>query len=335
MARVGRRALLCAVLAVTACGPRTIGEAERKGDVAWLDKRATPDAIAALGRVADRDPRAVAALDRRGDYDRDVYAAAWEAVVRGAPWGAQLYKAALANPARAELAASTMPKKDPHLSLFVTELESALVRLGASQNNLAVSGTLASAGPPAHEAIARLLADPATRGAMCRGIASPDAAPDARTTLMQVPPASRDNAQCVEVLPKIAAEDNAVLQWLGEAAEPGLLSAAGKSELLPCVRLHDAWVRALAARPQERALVVPLKNAINRCPTELDGVLADAIARTPASQPVVVDAIDPFEGYGITLKATCAALPQVTRGGAPAITRERASRALEHTCKRK
>lgn len=320
---------------MTACGPRSIGEAERKGDVAWLDKRATPDAIAALGRVADRDPRAVAALDKRGDYDRDAYAAAWEAVVRGAPWGAQFYKSALATPARAELAASTMPKKDPHLAAFVTELESALTRLGASQNNLAVAGTLASAGTPAKEAIGRLLADAATRAAMCRGLASSDASPEARAAMMQAPPASRDHAQCVDAITKIAADDNAVLTWVGEAAEPGLLSVAGKSELLPCVRLHDAWVRALAARPQERALVVPLKNGINRCPTELDGVLADAIARTPAAQPVVVDAIDPFEGYGITLKATCAALPLVLRGGAPAMTRERASRTLEHTCKRR
>jgi hypothetical protein len=331
------RALLGAALAVplVACAPRSIADAEKKGDVAWLDKKGTPEAIAALGRVADKDPRAAQALDRRGDYDRDVYAAAWDAVLRSAAWGTELYKASLANPARTELAAGTMPKKDPHLGAFVSELESGLVRLGASQNNLNVASTLASVGAPAQATIARLLANAATRTAMCRGLASSDAAPESRATMMQAPATSRDSAPCVDSITKMAADDNTVLGWLGEAAEPGLLSVAGKSELLPCVRLHDAWVRALTARPQERALVVALKNAIDRCPSELDGVLADAITRTPASQPVIVDAIDPFQGYGITLKATCAALPQVLRGGAPAITRERVSHTLEHTCKRR
>ena len=52
----------------------------------------------------------------------------------------------------------------------------------------------------------------------------------------------------------------------------------------------------------------------------------------PSSHAVVVQAIDPFAGYGDSLRATCAALPAVTTGHDNAVVRERAADALAHAC---
>jgi hypothetical protein len=71
--------------AVSACAPTTVEQAERKGDVAWLDQNRTPDAIAALGRLADTKPDAVAALEGRSAVDAHAFQAAWSALDRGAP----------------------------------------------------------------------------------------------------------------------------------------------------------------------------------------------------------------------------------------------------------
>ncbi|MDP9033710.1 MAG: hypothetical protein M3O50_02810, partial [Myxococcota bacterium] len=92
--------------------------------------------------------------------------------------------------------------------------------------------------------------------------------------------------------------------------------------------------RALSARPTEAypALTVPLSYAVKRCPAEMDGVLANAIAHFPPTRAVVVMAIDPLEGYGGKLRGTCAALPSVAAGRETAIVRERAADALTRTC---
>ena len=164
-------AILVALLA-PACTPSTIEEAERKGDAAWLDENGTPDAVAALGRVADKNPKALAALEARSTFDMQAFRAAWDGVVRGAPWGGEMLRGGLADPKRADLAASAVVRHDARLVPFIPDLEQALVRLSATLQNFNVSSALASVGKPAHDAIVRRLGDASTRGAMCRGIAS-------------------------------------------------------------------------------------------------------------------------------------------------------------------
>jgi hypothetical protein len=318
------------------CKPSTIAEAERKGDVAWLDQNGTPDAVAALGRLSDTNPKAVTALEARSAWDVQAFKAAWAGVLRGMPWGSQMLRDGLADPKRADLAASAVDKHDPRLVVFVPDLEAALDRLSASMQNFNVSSTLASIGPAAHDALVRRLADASTRGAMCRGIAAQDASADARKTLVQVPVESRNADGCVDAVVHVAAEDEATLDWLGDHGEPGLLGAAGKLETLPCPKLHVVWTRVLAARTPDEysALTVPLGYAIKRCTSDMDGVIADSIVHLPATHAFVVEAIDPFDGYGSALRATCAALPRVAGDGRDTpVIRERATDALYHGCK--
>ena len=150
-----------------------------------------------------------------------------------------------------------------------------------------------------------------------------------------MPEASRDAPQCVGAVVIVAAAAPAALAWVAERGEPGLLGAASKSQALPCAQLHGAWVKAFAARPESdyTSLTVPLGSAVARCPAQMDGILADAIAHKPAAHAVIVGAIDPFGNYGTGLRATCAALPTVASGHNTAIVRERASDALLHACK--
>ena len=322
--------------AFAGCRPATIEEAEARGDVAWLQHNDSPAAAAALGRMADSNPAAAAALALRSSYDPEAFRVAWDAVVRGAPWGPAMLHEALADPKRADPAATGMAKRDPHLAPFLDDLEGALVRLSATPRNANVATTLASIGPPARAAVERRLIDASTRGAMCIGIASPQADDDARKALIGVPETARDAPNCVDAVVVVAADDEAALTWLAERAEPGLLGAAGKSATLPCARLHVAWVKAFAARPRNvyPALTVPLGYAVTRCAAQMDGILADAIVHLPASRRVVIEAIDPFATYGDGLRATCAALPTVIASGQDAATvRERANDALTHACK--
>jgi hypothetical protein len=333
---VGRLAWLAVlVLLVAACRPSTIVEAEKKGDVAWLDENGTPDAVAALGRLADTKPAAITALQARSAFDVYAFKAAWSAVLRGAAWGPTMLREGLGDPTRAELAASAMDRHDPHLVVYVPDLEAALQRLSATLQNYNVSSTLASVGVAAHDAIVRRLADASTRGAMCRGIAATDATPDARKVLISVPVSSRDANGCVDAVVHIAAQDETTLSWLGDAGEPGMLGAAGKSETISCPKLHVLWAHVLSTRPADvyTALTVPLSYAVKRCTPEMDGVLADSLVHLPATRLVVVEAIDPYEGYGNALRATCATLPTVVGGRDSALVRERASDILGHACK--
>jgi hypothetical protein len=330
---IGR--LAAAVATLCACKPSTVAEAEAKADVAWLEQNGSPDAMAALGRLADADPRALAALQARSAYEAPPFRAAWAAVMRGAPWGTAMFHAGLGDPRRADIAASAMQKHEVHLVPFVPDLEAALVRIAASPENVNLSSTLASIGPPARASIDRLLKDASTRGAMCRGIASGGADADARRALIDAPEIARDDYACVDAVVRVSAEDDRVLAWMAERGEPGIIGVAGKSPALPCARLHVAWAKAFAARPPEtyKALTVPLGYATKRCPSEMDGVLADTIQRMPGAHEVVIRAIDPFESYGDGLHATCAALPTVAGGRDSALVKERASDALMHACK--
>jgi hypothetical protein len=323
-----------AAAGVSACRPTTIAEAEHREDIAWLDQNGTPDAVAALGRLADKNPQAMAALGARSSFDMQAFRAAWFGALRGAPWASAMLRAGLGDPKRADSAASAMDRHDPRLAMFLGELEGALVRLSATTQNLNVSSAMASIGATAHDAIERRLADASTRPAMCRGLASRDADGDAHRVLLAVPETARDAPACVDAVVRITVDDDAVLGWLAERGEPGILGTAGKQDVLPCARLHVAWSKALASRPKETysALTVPLGYAVKRCPAEMDGVLADAIVHLPATRGVVVDAIDPFDRYGGSLHATCAALPMVAGGRDSPFVRERANDALMHAC---
>jgi hypothetical protein len=319
----------------SSCAKRTVGDAERDGDIAWLDANGSQEAVAALGRLADKDPKAVDAINSRASRDVAAYVAAWNATVRGAAWGPPTLKTGLGDPSRAEEAASVLGRKDGHLVQFLPELESALVRLAAGRNNIALASVLASVGPTADLAIMRRLEDPTTRGPMCRGIGSPDASADARRILMRVTAKSRDDSSCVEAVLKLATENDAALEWLASSAEPGLLSAAGSHEEFPCARLKPLWATALATRSTttQAALTVPLQSSVQRCATTLDPVLAEALANDPNAYTLVVSGVDPYGAETQDLKQTCATLRTTAGTKGNSLTRERAVEATTHACR--
>src|ERR1700722_8929126 len=125
-----------------ACTPKNVTEAQEKGDIAWLDANGSPEAVSAIGLMADANSRASDVLSARAAYDVNAYIAAWSATERDAPWGPALLRSGLADPTRAEAAASAMERKDGRLAAFVPDLESALMRIAASANNGAVASVL-------------------------------------------------------------------------------------------------------------------------------------------------------------------------------------------------
>ncbi len=334
---VARAAFIVAVavaLAAASCNAKTVGDAERTGDVEWLDANGSQEAVAALGRLADKNTKAVDAIDSRASRDVAAYVAAWNATVRGADWGPATLRAGLADPARAEEAASVMGRKDGHLVPFLPDLEAALLRLAAGHNNVALASVLASVGPAGDLAVMRRLEDPTTRGAMCRGISSPDSSADARRVLMRVSPSSRDDAFCVEAVLKLAIDNDAALEWLASTAEPGLLSGAGSHNEFPCARLKPLWATALATRPQatHTTLTVPLLSSVGRCAAILDPVLAEGLLHDPAAYDLIVSGIDPYGSETQDLKATCAALRTTAGTRGSSITRGRAIEAVRKGC---
>lgn len=325
--------LLLLGAAAAACRTKTVGEAEAKRDVAWLAGDRSPQATAALGRLADGDPRAITALEKRSSIDVNAYIAAWEAVTRSAAWGTSFLRTALADPTRSDVAATALPRRDPRLIPFGPDLEGAVVRLSAGHRGSVVAGVLASIGPTAHAQVERRLLDPKTRGAMCDGIALPEASGDAKSLMLAVPPEGRDHASCVDLVLTMAATESVVLDWLALSAEPGLITATAKSTL-PCARLSVVWAKGLVERPPEThaALTVPLELSLRRCASTLDPVLAELLEKAPRSRACIMQAIDPYSGELTDLRLTCRAL----RGGWVASEslriRERAQDALAHGC---
>ena len=334
---ISRRAcaLLASVFLVAACRPSSVAEAEAKGNAPWLDTNGSAEAVAALGRLSDKNPRALELLKGRARFDLNAYIAAWTATKRGADWGPAVLRAGLASPDRANDAASAMQRKDPLLATFVPDLEGALTRVAAGAQGATLGGMLASVGPAAHAAIEHRLKDGASRGAMCQGIASQDSSADARTLLMAVPQESRDHLSCVIAVMNLVQDDDVALTWLASTGEPGLLGAVGKNLQFPCARMHILWRKALGERSAQsyHALEVPLSYAIKRCATSLDGVLSDAIVHVPAAHGIIVAAIDPYGAETSDLKATCGALHGAIGPGESAKTRERANDELLHGCK--
>jgi|GEM_PF-1506255 len=324
---------LLAAVALVGCGPKSVAEAEAKKDVAWLASNPSGESIAALGRLADTEPRALATLESRASTDVNVHIAAWTAITRDAAWGSTLLKASLADPTRAEMAASALPRKDARLIPFISDLEGAILRLAAGKHGSFIAGILASVGPAAHASVERRLLDAKTRGAMCDGISLPDSSGDAKSVLLAVPTEARDNASCVRAVIEMAATEDVVLDWIGTGSEPGLVGVAATSTLA-CPRLAALWKKALTERPPEAhaALTVPLQRSIVRCTEALDTVLGELLAKAPRARPVIIQGIDPYGTELPTMKATCAALKQGAANGESALARARASEALNRGC---
>jgi hypothetical protein len=318
-----------------ACAPKTSTDAEAKKDVKWLATDGSPESIAALGRLADTDPKALGALEDRAGYDVNVFIAAWQAVLRDQGWGDKVLRSGLADPTRAEMAASSMPRNDIHLAPFVNELEGAVVRLAAGKRGSVVAGVLASVGVAAHPAVERRLLDPKTRSAMCDGIGLPEASPDARALVLKVPPEARDHTSCVDLVLRNAAQDETTLAWLARSGEPGLFGAAARRDM-PCPKLAAAWKRALVERPvaEHGALVVPLRMSVSRCSVALDPVLADLLATAPGARACIIQAIEPFSQELTEMKATCKTLAQRWTAAESQRNRERVADALQNACRR-
>lgn len=333
LARLVTAAILAPMLVVAACDPKNAVEAEGKKDITWLTSNPTGESVAALGRLADTDPRAVAALEARADRDLNVYIAAWAAITRNAPWGTAFMKKALADPTRAEMAATALPRKDARLVPLIGDLESAISRLASGKRGGVIAGILASIGPAARTAVEHRLVDPKTRGAMCDAIALPEASGDAKSALLAVPTDARDNSSCVTAVIDMARTEDVVLDWIAASSEPGLLGVAANSSL-PCPRLGALWNKALTSRPPETypALTVPLQRSISRCTPQIDPVLAELLAKAPRARPAIIGAIDPYGTELAGMKQTCAALKAGYAKGENANTRARASEALGRGC---
>ncbi len=326
-----KHAALVVFALASACRPSGVGEAERNEDVRFLSQSGSPEAVAALGRLADSKPAALAALDARAASDVNVYIAAWDATLRGAPWGPTRLRQGLALADRAELAARAMKRADPHLDAFVLDLDRAVGSSPAS--SAIVASVLASVGAPAQEFIEKRLADPARRDAMCRGLAASDASAPSRATFMRVPATSRDSTSCLLSASEIAQVDDAALPWLAATAEVGLLRAVGRERVVACDRLATIWKGALAARPAEayQTLTVALAEAVKRCPRQLDPVLAGAFDKGPQIA-LIVSAVTPADRSTGELTTTCARLPLVLRSKLDPRLRERAADALAQGC---
>jgi hypothetical protein len=322
------------MLLAAACKPSSVAEAEQRGNVAWLDDDGSPAAVEALGRLADKDGAAVAALKSRAPHDVNAYIAAWAGVKRGARWGSDILHTGFQDPDRAETAASAVSGQDPAIAPFVPDIEASIERVAATGRTFSLAAVLAAAGPAAHEAVVHRLNDKATRGAMCGGIAGPNGSADARAALRAVPSASRDDATCVTSVVTVASTDDVTLHWLAREAEPGLIGAASRLSTLDCSRAQRLWTEAIAVRARVlgNALTVPLSDAIKRCPAAMDGVLADAIRTKPDAVATVVGAFDPFSPDDAALRATCQALPLVASSAATPVTKERAANAVLHGC---
>jgi len=319
-----------AFVVLAACRPSSATDAEAKGDVGYLSEHDSPDAIAALGRLADKDPKAEAALASKPTLD--TYIAAWAAVQRGAPWGTKRLTLALGEPEHAENAAKAMGRGDARLSGLVDALEGA-VKAGCIAPCASV---LASAGASGAPAVTHLLENAKTRESMCNGLASVDATKETRAAFFHVNEAARDAPACLRAASAMAAVDDDALEWLAKSAESGLVGGASKSDVLPCAKLETVWDHAIKERPAASfsALTIPLAAAIKRCPAELDVIVADALTGAEAAQILVVQAIDPLDASVHQLRATCDVLVGAVRGRLPMRVRDRASDTLAK-CDRK
>ncbi len=299
-----------------ACTPTSVADAEKKKNVGWLETNGSPEAVAAIGRLADDDKRAQDALEAMsqatvdtlktdgGAGALDVYLAVWAGVERNASWALAMTKSALSDAKRTNDMASAMKRGASQLGAFVPDLDGAM-----SQGcGIMCGGVLASIdGVAAAGAIQKRLTDNATRDAMCFGIGTTESSKSARDVFMNAPPTSRDAVQCPGAGGHIAARDDAALAWLATTAEPGLLRSV--SEAMPCDRLAKLWAKVIQSRDHATfgALSRSLEDSIKACPKELDATIAGALGTDVDTQTLVLSSLGATNAH--ELASTCAAAP--------------------------
>lgn len=332
LALVGASAIASAI----ACGPKDVHDAEARGDVAFLEKSTAAESTAALGRLAAKNPKALALVDARArEGDVNAYIAAWQGHTRGESWPAPLFRAALGDPARASVAQSALPRKDPKTVEFLPDLEAAMARATSPSDAARLGALVASFGAPSKAVVLRALAKPKARTAMCQALASPDASPEALAAFRSAPPEHRDDVECASLAAKRSETDDDMATWLGQEAESGLLVAASKRGL-PCPRATFVWEKALAARPLEAhaPLTSELTASIVRCADTMDPALPKAMATSDTARAWVVAALDPDDRNLTRLPKTCVAMKAVAAGGpgTSVRTRERARDTVARGC---
>jgi len=329
-------AALVVLVGAASCKTKDVHDAEAKADVAFLDATDSPESTAALGRLADASPRALAALETRAKRgDVNAYIAAWQAQVRGASWSQAFFREGLGDPARAVVAASALPRKDPKTAELLADLEAAFGKLPPSQASR-VGALITSLGAPAKGAVTRALAAPRTRAPMCDSLSSPDASREALDAFRAVTPEQRDESACTNLAASRAETDETMATWLGKDAEPGLLVSASRRGTLTCPRAALVWEKALLSRPREAQapLTAELSAVTNRCAVAMDPVLERGLGGTDDARAWVVAALDPQDRDLERLPRTCIAMKAVALGGAGTSvrTRERARDTMARGC---
>src|SRR5437016_3451312 len=137
--RVKRTLVLCMLL-MAACTPTSVADAEKKKNAGWLEQNGSPEAVAALGRLADDDKDAQSALAALSTHTEsklmteggasalDVNLAIWGGVEWNASWAIEMTKTLLADASRMDEMASAVKRATPPLAAFVTDLDAALSR---------------------------------------------------------------------------------------------------------------------------------------------------------------------------------------------------------------
>lgn len=332
-----RRGLAVAVvLLALSCKTKDVHDAEARVDIAFLETNDSAESTAALGRLADQNPRALAVLETRAKRgDVNAYIAAWQAQLRGSSWSGAFFHEGLSDPARAVVAQSALPRKDPKTAELLPDLEAAFSKL-PGPSAARVGALIASLGAPAKPAVTRALDAARTRGSMCDALSSPDASPEALEVFRTVAPEKRDDSACTNLAATRAETDDTMATWLGKDAEPGLLVNASKRGSLSCPRAALVWEKALLSRPREAQtpLSAELVATTNRCAATMDPVMERALQGTDESRAWVVAAIDPQDRNLDRLVRTCVAMKAVALGGAGTSvrTRERARDTVARGC---
>ncbi len=297
------------------CTPTSVGDAEKKKNVGWLESNGSPEAIAALGRIADDDKAAQEALANvskstansakvdGGAGGLDVDLAIWGGVERNASWALEMTKTLLADPARMDEMASAMKRGAPQLGAFVNDLDAALSR-GCGISCGGALGSIDSAAATA--VVTKRLEDAKTRDPVCFGVGAAESTKSARDVFMKEPTTARDAVQCGPAAVAMATRDDAALAWLAQTAEPGLLRGVGT---MPCPRVVALWTKALTSRDHATygALARSLEDSVNKCPKEIDATLAGALGTDADSQTLVLASLGSSNARD--LKMTCAAAP--------------------------
>lgn len=329
-------ALVGAALLLAGCKTKDVHDAEAHGDVAFLESNEAPESTAALGRLADTSPRALAALEGRAKRaDVNAFIAAWQGETRGASWSGAIFHEGLADPARAVVAQSALPRKDARVAALLPDLEAAFAKLPPS-DAARVGALVVSLGAPAKPAVVRALERDSTRAAMCGALASPDASAEALDAFRKVPKEKRDDAACATLAAGRAESDDTMAAWLGADAEAGLLASASRRGTLSCPRAAIVWEKALLGRSHEdhAPLSSELAATTARCAEAMDPVLAKAIALTDEPRTWVVAAIDPQDRVLERLPLLCNGAKAAANGGpgTSVRTRERARDMVARGC---